>query len=1356
MHQLCIAFVFFFFTTSNTVYSQKTLCSHEDVMKQYVKDHPEWIQIIDDIESKVQQATANAKNNRRLLQTYTIPVVFHVLHLGEPSGTGSNISDAQILQALADLNADFANTYNTGTDAMIQFCLAQQDPSGNSIFDAGGNNITGIRRANASGIPNFPTFGIWTGNNEVAAKALSIWPNNDYVNIWVAHRLYTGSGDAAGFAYFPGASSAVDGIALRSDATGIAANSKVITHEAGHFLFLYHTFQGAGVNICPPNGNCASDGDHICETRAHATFSTFPFPCNESLYTSCDPGYSLGYQVTENHMNYTDNNCRDEFVPEQITRMRTTLETLRGSLLTSIGCSPGCTGVIAGFSSSATQGPIGTAITFTNTSSGASTYSWKLDGVEVSTATNFSYTFTTGGVFELCLDAIGSNGCVTRFCQVITIGTGSGSNCAPPSYCEKVINGDFEQIVGSGANNQNFGNVCGWKTIQSSPYYCDGPNNNAIGLYVNTYDIERVSTIDPINFVTGQQCIIEFDYLVTNASPVAIQIGLVDNNNPVTSGYNSPLPANATIIAQINNPPIDYTGQWNHQCYNTNFQLHHFAVQFTITDPNNKYLQITGLGASATSIFFIDNVSINCCSTTGCNPNPDFTWEGCNPTIFTGTNVGGDGLDYTWNFLCDGFTATGPTVVHTIPAGTTCEVCLTISCDLETSETICKNVTSPCTPDSCLNVRILKLHCDDKGTADPADDYWYFDILVTDLTGSGIYWTTSGDILESGPYGIVKTIYPNGTIANNPSYTFDVYDINHPECRVTVTVNAPEPCSEKCKLRAEVRISECIDPGTPGFISDDYFKVYITITGTGGQPFIIKQKFSNGTENIVYSSAGDQSVNLTFLSQEGDFTLWIMLTDFFDCLVDVYIDAPPTCSGCLSITTSNITCYDNGTTDPSDDYWTFVMTVVGGTSNWIADNPIYQSGAYGVATTIVGGSIAGGPITFEVYDEKDPKCRVKLTVEPPKTCSEECKLGIKQLRTYCKEVEGVKVYYVSFTVDVAPGDCYEVKRINADGTEVVLGTYSNPLSLNLGPFSPAEQFTLSISLCEDKKCVKNFFITAPRDCSNCIDYLVTNVECYDNGTSDPSDDYYTFVLTVYGPGDFWTASAPVNQSGPYGVPKTIWVGSLTDIDFEIVDNKKPDCKTKVHVTAPKECSERCKFEVKYEVSECKQTESGFVYYIYMNLQTSSIGCFVIKKKDLTGNEIVLGTFPPNTDFEIGPFEPGEDFTLWIMACDASDCVRDIFINAPDCRRGEPKVEARATNLNATLSPNPVSGLLSVSSNQLIQSITVYSADGLKVGQQLGNSNEYIFDTEKLRAGIYFVKIGYANKISTIQKFIKIE
>jgi hypothetical protein len=1359
--KLFMHFFFFFLISINCSVGQRTLCAHDEVMKKYIEDHPEYAQKRLENESKIQDGIRSGRSSNRTPQVYTVPVVFHILHLGEPVGGGSNISNAQIMQALADLNGDFSNVNNNGTNVRIQFCLAQQDPDGNSVYDNNGNNITGIQRANASSVPNFTSYGIWSGNNEVAAKALSIWPNSDYVNIWVAHSLVVGNNGAAGFAYFPGASSAVDGIALRSDATGIPANSKVITHEGGHFFNLLHTFQGGNTSTCPLNTNCNIDGDLICETRPHKTFS-FPFPCNEVLYTSCQPGFPFTFQVTENHMNYTDNNCRNEFVPEQAARMRSALENLRGSLLTSIGCLPGCTGVTSSFTFTLPTGiiPAGTTITFTNTSVGATNFNWLVNGVLVSSALNLTYTFTTTGIFDVCLDAYGSNGCVSRHCSTIPIGTQGGCNtCLPPPPCERVVNGDFEQVSG---NTNSFNQVCGWTIVQSSPFYCNGPSNNALGLWMASQDMERVSSCEPIMFNVGDKCTVQFDYLVSvlageigNNPPQAIQIALVDNKAN-TLVYNQPLPANATIIAQVDLPAVSYSGQGYDECYNSSYPFTHYSTTFTITDPDNVYLHITGLGSPGiVHVIYIDNVSINCCEDLLCNPKPDFTWDGCNPTNFTGTNTG-DGTEYTWNFLCDGFTATGPTVSHTLPSGVPCEVCLTVACDLESGETICKTVTVDCPPDSCLSATVIDVHCNNKGTEDPSDDYWFFDLLVTDLTGNGIYWTTSGDIIESGPYGIIKTIYPSGNIANNPSYTFDVFDAANPKCRITVTVNAPPPCSDSCTLNVTYTIGGCKDPGTPNYASDDQFGVTLNITGTGGQAFMVKKKFSNGTELVVFSGVGDQTVVLPCLSQEGDFTLWIILSGSFDCLVDIYIDAPPTCSGCLSLTTTNVTCFDNGTSDPSDDYWTFDLTVLGGTSYWTASSPINQSGPYGVTKTIWVSSISSGPLTFDVYDAQNPKCTVKLTVTPPKPCSEECKLTIKDFKTYCKNIDGVNAYYVAMTVYVAPGECFMVKRKNADGTEQVLGTYYGSVSLNFGPYSPAEEFTLWISICGSTDCIKDFYVKAPRGCSNCIDYKIYNIQCFDNGTSTPADDYWTFDIVVFGPGNYWTASSPVNQSGAYGVPKTIWVSSFADLDFTIFDNKDTKCYAKVHVTAPDKCSKRCKFEIKYKVTECKQLETGYFFNVTMNIQSSVLTCFTIKKKDLAGNETVLGTFPPNTDFQLGPFAAGENFTLWIMACDQFDCVRDIFIIAPDCRKSEPRIQGRATQQTTTLAPNPVKGTLRVTSNQIMRTLTVYSINGVKMNQYFSNSNEYTIDTEKLDSGLYFVKIEFENNESSVQKFIKIE
>jgi len=72
----------------------------------------------------------------------TIPVVVHVIHFGEPIGTGRNISIAQINSQIAVLNSDFrrlnadinsvpAAFKGASADPLVEFCLAQQDEFGN-------------------------------------------------------------------------------------------------------------------------------------------------------------------------------------------------------------------------------------------------------------------------------------------------------------------------------------------------------------------------------------------------------------------------------------------------------------------------------------------------------------------------------------------------------------------------------------------------------------------------------------------------------------------------------------------------------------------------------------------------------------------------------------------------------------------------------------------------------------------------------------------------------------------------------------------------------------------------------------------------------------------------------------------------------------------------------------------------------------------------------------------------------------------------------------------------------------------------------------------------------------------------
>jgi len=61
---------------------------------------------------------------------FIIPVVVHVIHIGEPLGIGSNIPDEQIIQAIDALNDRWGGVNGLSIDMQVQFRLASLDPNG--------------------------------------------------------------------------------------------------------------------------------------------------------------------------------------------------------------------------------------------------------------------------------------------------------------------------------------------------------------------------------------------------------------------------------------------------------------------------------------------------------------------------------------------------------------------------------------------------------------------------------------------------------------------------------------------------------------------------------------------------------------------------------------------------------------------------------------------------------------------------------------------------------------------------------------------------------------------------------------------------------------------------------------------------------------------------------------------------------------------------------------------------------------------------------------------------------------------------------------------------------------------------
>ena len=256
--------------TAISPFNQSACVSHE-LHSLHAQRDPDYLQHLEKLESDYRNLLADYEKTNRLLdsrssggncyQPYIIPVVVHVIHLGEAVGSGSNISESQIEDAIDGLNQYFANSSGMGSNIELAFHLAKRDPNGQAT--------NGIVRVDGSGVSKYANEGItWDGTNgadEKVVKDLSKWPIDQYYNIWVVHDIY---GSTAGYAYYPTSGYAYDGTVIESKY--MKGKYSVLTHEVGHGFNLRHTFQGDGGNQnCPDNNNCEQDGDMICDTPPH-------------------------------------------------------------------------------------------------------------------------------------------------------------------------------------------------------------------------------------------------------------------------------------------------------------------------------------------------------------------------------------------------------------------------------------------------------------------------------------------------------------------------------------------------------------------------------------------------------------------------------------------------------------------------------------------------------------------------------------------------------------------------------------------------------------------------------------------------------------------------------------------------------------------------------------------------------------------------------------------------------------------------------------------------------------------------------------------------------------------------------
>ena len=315
---------------------------------------------------------------------YIIPVVVYIVH----NNGVENITDQQIHSQIDKLNAEFS-PHN------ISFCLATEE-NGSPLPGTGPD--PGIIRIQSS-LTNHLT------SAEATLKNLSPLPAARYLRIWVVKDINSGSG-ILGYARFPGTVTPnLEGIVMRYDAFGDVATcgcsnlipsndqGKVLAHEVGHYLDLYHTFQGG----CSggTSGTCATQGDKVCDTPPVATANS-GCPTLGSI-NSCS---GTGPDLLDNHMDYTNDNCRNNFTNGQEDRMvcainlfRSTLVSGQNLVYTGVQCNGG---LFAAMSISNYTPCNNTSITFTaNTVLGA-TYTWDFGDGNTATGNPVTHSYITG------------------------------------------------------------------------------------------------------------------------------------------------------------------------------------------------------------------------------------------------------------------------------------------------------------------------------------------------------------------------------------------------------------------------------------------------------------------------------------------------------------------------------------------------------------------------------------------------------------------------------------------------------------------------------------------------------------------------------------------------------------------------------------------------------------------------------------------------------------------------------------------------------------------------------------------------------------------------------------------------
>ncbi len=245
-----------------------------------------------DVAAVRRDMAAKLKGKHQALAQVNVPVVFHVVYASD--GTG-NVSDAQINEQIAEMNEDYAGQEAPGTAANTEFSFSLQ----------------AVRRWQNDSWFNDPD----SAAGERALKSATHEGDSTTLNIWSTNTGYLGY---ATFPWWYAGDPELDGIIIQwgSLPGGPITNyneGKTATHESGHWLGLFHTFEGG----------CAAPGDEVADTAAQSSPT-------EGCPAGRDSCSAAGLDPIHNYMDYSYDSCYDQYTPGQASRMQDAWAAYRG------------------------------------------------------------------------------------------------------------------------------------------------------------------------------------------------------------------------------------------------------------------------------------------------------------------------------------------------------------------------------------------------------------------------------------------------------------------------------------------------------------------------------------------------------------------------------------------------------------------------------------------------------------------------------------------------------------------------------------------------------------------------------------------------------------------------------------------------------------------------------------------------------------------------------------------------------------------------------------------------------------------------------------------------------------------